>query len=113
MATVTTLIQVEAPSGRLVQPSGTNAARVSARVVNLLEGHAAGMYPEVTVKVGQSGAKATGTLTIASGSGSVGGSINGVSVTVTWATSDTATAAALATAINASVNALVSGVVTA
>jgi phage tail sheath gpL-like len=38
----------------------------------------------------------------------VGGSINGVAVTVTWATSDTATATALAAAINASANALVS-----
>lgn len=46
-------------------------------------------------------AAATGTLTISSGSGSVGGTIGGTSVTVTWATSDTASAAALATAINA------------
>lgn len=43
----------------------------------------------------------SGTLTIASGSGTVGGSIGGKSVTVTWATSDTATATALAAAINA------------
>lgn len=58
-------------------------------------------------------ALATGTLTIASGSGTVGGTINGVGVTVTWGTSDTATAAALATAINASGNALVANHVTA
>lgn len=44
---------------------------------------------------------ASGTLTISSGSGSVGGTIGGTSVTVTWATSDTASAAALATAIKA------------
>lgn len=57
------------------------------------------------------GAQATGTLTIASGSGSVGGSINGVSITVTWGTSDAASATALAAAINASTNALIQGVV--
>lgn len=56
---------------------------------------------------------ATGTITIASGSGSIAAIINGVTISVTWATSDTATAAALAAAINASSNALVQGLVTA
>jgi hypothetical protein len=56
---------------------------------------------------------AAGTVTIASGSGSITATINGVGVSTTWATSDTATAAALATAINASANALVSDHVTA
>ena len=50
---------------------------------------------------GAIGTAAAGTLTIASGSGAVGGTIGGTLVTVTWATSDTASAAALATAINA------------
>ena len=45
--------------------------------------------------------KASGTLTISSGSGSVGGTIGGTAKTVTWATSDTASATALAAAINA------------
>lgn len=44
---------------------------------------------------------ATGTLTMASSSGTVGGTIGGTAVTVTWGTSDTLSAAALATAINA------------
>lgn len=44
---------------------------------------------------------ATGSITIASGSGSVGAFINGVLTTVTWATSDTASALALSAAINA------------
>ncbi|HET9597849.1 MAG TPA: hypothetical protein VFP65_19835 [Anaeromyxobacteraceae bacterium] len=44
---------------------------------------------------------AWGTLTLSSGSGSVGGTIAGTAKTVTWATSDTASAAALAAAINA------------
>lgn len=56
---------------------------------------------------------ATGTLTLATSSGVVGGTINGVLITVTWATSDTATAAAIAAAINASTNVLVSDRVSA
>jgi hypothetical protein len=44
---------------------------------------------------------ATGTVTIAAGSGVVGAFINGKLISVTWATTDTATATALAAAINA------------
>jgi hypothetical protein len=43
----------------------------------------------------------SGTLTISGGSGTVGGVIAGTTVTVTWGTSDIATATALAAAINA------------
>jgi hypothetical protein len=46
---------------------------------------------------------ATGTVTISAGSGVITAIINGVSVSVTWGTSDTATATALAAAINATV----------
>ena len=63
-----------------------------------------GMVPAASVTVSTSSAnavRASGTLTISSGSGSVGGTIAGTAKTVTWATSDTASAAALATAINA------------
>lgn len=56
---------------------------------------------------------ASGTVTIATGSGSIAAIINGVTTSVTWATSDTATAAALAAAINASVNVLVAPFVSA
>jgi phage tail sheath gpL-like len=45
--------------------------------------------------------KASGTLTISSGSGAVGGTIGGTLVTATWATSDTVAAALVAAAINA------------
>ena len=45
--------------------------------------------------------RASGTLTMASSSGTVGGTIGGTAVTVTWATSDTASSTALAAAINA------------
>ena len=62
---------------------------------------------------GSDAVSATGTVTISSGTGTIGATINGVSITTTWATSDTATAAALATAINASANALVKGLVAA
>lgn len=62
---------------------------------------------------GTSAAYASGTVTLASGSGTVGAIINGVTVSVTWATSDTASAAALAAAINASANTLVAPFVTA
>jgi len=83
-----------------------------------LEGYANGAYSGAAGSVdaqqdGGDAVAASGTLTMASSSGTVGGSINGVAITVTWATSDTLSAAALATAINASANALVAGHVTA
>jgi hypothetical protein len=55
----------------------------------------------------------TGTFTISSGSGTITAVINGVSIAITWATSDTNSAALLAAAINASTNALVLGLVSA
>lgn len=56
---------------------------------------------------------ASGTLTLSSASGTVGGIINGVTITVTASGGDTATAAAIAAAINASANPLVLGAATA
>lgn len=53
--------------------------------------------------------RAFGTLTLSSGSGTVGGVINGVALTATWATSDTVAAGLIVAAINASSDALVSG----
>jgi phage tail sheath gpL-like len=50
---------------------------------------------------------ASGTVTILSGSGTITATINGVGTSVTWGTSDTATATALAAAINAATNDLV------
>ena len=52
-------------------------------------------------------APAAGTITLSSASGTVGATINGVAVTVSYTTSDTVTAGLLAAAINASTNALV------
>lgn len=54
-----------------------------------------------TALSGARAAAASGTLTMASSSGSVGGTIGGTLVTVTWATSDAASSTALAAAINA------------
>lgn len=56
---------------------------------------------------------ASGTLTLSTASGAVGGTINGVTITATAAGGDTATAALIAAAINASTNALVQYIVTA
>lgn len=52
-------------------------------------------------------------LAVSSGSGAVGGTINGVTVTDTWATSDTVAAGLVAAAINASTDALVQHMVVA
>lgn len=82
---------------------------------NVVAGMAAGIYTG-TVQCSyaeKSGVKASGTVTISSGSGSIAAVINGVSISVTWATSDNNTASLLAAAINASANALVAGLVTA
>jgi phage tail sheath gpL-like len=57
--------------------------------------------------------KASGTITLSSGTGTITATINGVAIAITWATSDTNSAALLATAINASVNVLVADIVTA
>lgn len=86
------------------------------RAAQFFEGLSGGTRQGVvttTSNGGTSAAYASGTVTIASGSGSITATINGVGISVTWATSDTATAAALAAAINASVNALVQPFVSA
>lgn len=50
---------------------------------------------------------ARGTVTMSTSSGTVGATINGVTVTVTWATSDANSSTLFAAAVNASTNALV------
>ena len=114
MAKGRTVVEFIHPEDDITLPSGTSRGRILAALINKITAYVGGLFRSTSsVQVGQGGAKATGTLTLASSTGTVGGSINGVAITVTWATSDTATAAALATAINASANALVAGVVTA
>jgi phage tail sheath gpL-like len=99
-------------------PMKTGAPKVNLRtLLNFLTAIVAGIKQAKSVDIHPNASAdpvaASGTLTISSGSGTVGGSINGVSITVTWGTSDTATATALAAAINASTNALVQNLVTA
>jgi len=57
------------------------------------------------------GQNATGWFNITTGSGVVGAIINGVTISTTWATSDTATAGVLSGLINASVSPLVQNMV--
>lgn len=66
-----------------------------------------------TIQTGSHTATAAGTITLSTSSGSIAAVINGVTITVTYATSDTVTAALLAAAIIASTNALVAPFVTA
>jgi phage tail sheath gpL-like len=67
-------------------------------IINGAKDRGAALYVNTSAVTG---AFATGTLTLSSGSGSVGGTIGGTAVTVTWATSDTNSAALIAAAINA------------
>ena len=88
---------------RILPSDARNSREVCIGLSELFARLAAGMETgTVTVSLSTSDAVAAwGTLTISSGSGSVGGTIAGTAKTVTWATSDTASAAALAAAINA------------
>lgn len=81
---------------------GNTSMRAEERALaNYFAAAAGGVYPSTALQVGAHAVAATGTLTISSGSGSVGGTINGTTVTATWATSDTNSAALVAAAINA------------
>lgn len=94
-------------------PDGVH--RTAIGLSEALEGIAGGLVEaQVDVALGASSAAAAwGTVTISSGSGAIVATINGVAISVTWATSDANTATLLAAAINASTHQLVSGIVTA
>jgi phage tail sheath gpL-like len=84
---------------------GPDVRTMALAVARVLQAAAAGAYGS-TARFSLSysltdSLQASGTLTISSGSGAVGGTIAGTAKTVTWGTSDTASAAALAVAINA------------
>jgi len=114
MAKGRTIVELIWPNDDLTLPSGNEAGRLTNAVATALEGFAGGTKSRTaSVLVGQGGARATGTLTFSSASGTVGGSINGVAITVTAAGGDTNTAALWVAAVTASVNPLVAGVVTA
>lgn len=97
--------------------SGVGRKQLARRIINALESFTSGTKRAKTLEVFPNNAdalvQASGTLTLATSSGAVGGVINGVTITDTWATSDTVSAALVAAAINASTNALVQNIVTA
>jgi len=98
---------------------GRNNSRGNREVVqalaNLLSGQGVGTIDALTLNANQGtiGSNAGATLVLSGGSSAVGGIINGVTVTATFASSDINTQGLVAAAINASVNALVQGFVRA
>jgi phage tail sheath gpL-like len=101
VATVNTVLVINHDNDNFPADDVLAATEFIGKACDFLRAGAAGIRPLNSVsRVGHAVA-ATGTLTIASGSGPVGGTINGTAKTVTWATSDTASATALAAAINA------------
>ena len=76
-----------------ISVTGTNYSSAHARLVGGLDSYAA-----------VAGATASGTLTISSGSGATSAIINGITVTVTWASSDSNTGDLLVAAIKANTN---------
>lgn len=80
------------------------------RVLNALAGALSGSDGDYALAYASTEpATANAALALASSSDSVGGTINGVTVTATWATSDTVSAGLIAAAINASSDPLVLG----
>jgi hypothetical protein len=105
---------------KFLQPMYPN--RTGAMLVNLIERWAMGSVPgEMLVDMsydtvlggtkvaGSGGTMSSGSITITTGSGVVGATINGTLVTVTWAVSDRATAQALCVAI--AQNAVIGGLI--
>lgn len=86
-------------------------------IINALEAYSAGAKRATSIDIHANNSAdlvaASGTVTISGGSGSITAIIGGVSISITWATSDTNSAALLAAQINASTNALVQFQVTA
>lgn len=109
MATLTLYID----TGRLASPINPDKQSTLVDLGDLIGQLKAGGMDTMRLRADVSPVAASGTVTIASGNGTITATINGVAIAVDWATSDTNTAALLAAAINASSDALVSGVVTA
>jgi phage tail sheath gpL-like len=114
MAVGATLLLINHPQEDLPAPRALASETNILHVITHAEAWSAGVkgLGVHSLSVVQNG-QATGTLTLSTASGTVGGTINGVTVTVTAAGGDTATAVLIAAAINASANALVSNHVTA
>lgn len=103
-------LQINVVGTDMLQTGGKNDKEVISMAADYLHAIRTGSKRAASVKFKAGGAnplKAYGTVTFASSSGTVGVLIAGVSITVTWATSDAASGTLLAAAINASTNALV------
>lgn len=117
MAVSTITVEVSGSTSLLDPLAGGSTTRTKLRnFARLLKGLALGALPgsgSVRPLVRYGNSVASGTLTLSSASGTVGGTINGQAVTVTASGGDAATAAAIAAAINASAHASIAGIVTA
>lgn len=114
MADTNLLIHVDQTTA--LDKQGREGKELLRRIINHFEGLLIGAARGNSVKVWADGTdpvQASGTVTIASGTGTITATINGVGISVTWATSDTNTATLLKNAINESTNALVQYIVTA
>lgn len=100
MATALTELRITNNSTNPIVVPGAKGPTVQA-LINAFRSFLAGPPSTVSMQVGYNAVSATGTVTIESGSGSIVATINGVASTVTWGTSDTATAVLLAAKINA------------
>lgn len=101
-------------SGDRAQPVVSGAKRESAvRLADMFKAAASGSTNGMTLVARNSAVAASRTITLSSASGDISAVINGVTITVTYATSDANTASLLAAAINASSDALVANHVTA
>jgi phage tail sheath gpL-like len=110
MATVT-LGLTHAKADNFRANTGQGFRDVISRVLQFFGGVASGSFGATSLRMSTSAA--SGTLTLSGASGTVGGVINGVTLTVAFDTDDATTASALADEINASDAALVEGLVTA
>jgi len=101
-------------TGRLASPIGADKFNTLVALKNTIGQLEAGGMDTMTLRTDVTPVAASGTLTVDGANGTVGGVINGVTITVSAGSDDDVVVAAnIAAAINASVDALVSGVVTA
>lgn len=100
-------------TGRMASPINADKLTTLVNLSDMVNRMKAGGFDNMTLRADVTPVAASGTVTIASGNGTITATINGVGIPITWATSDANSAALLAAAINASSDALVSGIVTA
>lgn len=112
-ATVVVISHTTPCHSQVAGNKNTNLSKLENFISALKSGSIVGSTVDVLANSSGTPTAASGTVTLSGASGTVGATINGKSITVTYATSDANTASLLAAAINASTDALVSGWVTA